>query len=181
MPATPEQISHLLRRTGVRVRQDRLAELLAFELPQAVDTVCDFSVNPPLSVPAMGGDEWAWGNSVRNDWFDRLANQPNPLHAKLVLFWHGHFATALGKVGSFKLMIDQYQTISQHAAGPFETLAQSLAIDPAMLLYLDNYSNNRWSPNENFAREHARCEPRVHTDRCGRSRTCMDRLWVDLG
>lgn len=153
MPATPEQISHLLRRTGVRVRQDRLAELLAFELPQAVDMVCDFSVNPPLSVPAMGGDEWAWGNSVRNDWFDRLANQPNPLHAKLVLFWHGHFATALGKVGSFKLMIDQYQTISQLAAGPFDTLAQSIAIDPAMLLYLDNYSNNRWSPNENFARE----------------------------
>ncbi len=153
MPATPEQISHLLRRTGARVRQDRLAELLTMELPQAVDVVCDFSVNPPLSVPPITGDEWAWGNSVRNDWFDRLANLPNPLHAKLVLFWHGHFATALGKVGSFKLMIDQYQTISQHAAGPFETLAQSIAIDPAMLLYLDNYANNRWSPNENFARE----------------------------
>jgi uncharacterized protein (DUF1800 family) len=153
MPATPEQIAHLLRRTGARVRPERLAQLTQVELPQAVDMVCDFTVNPALVVPPMTGQEWEWGNQVRNQWFDRLATLPNPLHAKLVLFWHGHFATSLGKVGSFKLMIDQYKTISQHAAGPFETLAQAIAIDPAMLLYLDNYANNRWSPNENFARE----------------------------
>jgi uncharacterized protein (DUF1800 family) len=153
MPATPEQIAHLLRRTGVRVRTDRLNELVQLELSQAVDAVCDFSVNPALTIAPMTGDEWAWGNTIRNQWFDRLATLPNPLEAKLVLFWHGHFATALGKVGSFKLMIDQYRTISQLAAGPFEALAQAIAIDPAMLLYLDNYANNRWSPNENFARE----------------------------
>ncbi len=153
MPASAQHIAHLLRRTGVGVNMTRLAALQQLELSDAVDAVCDFSVNPALQVPAQVGEEWAWGQLVRNQWFDRLANLPNPLEAKLVLFWHGHFATALGKVGNYKLMVRQYETIQRLAAGKFEDLAQAIALDPAMMLYLDNFSNNRRSPNENFARE----------------------------
>lgn len=154
MPATPDQIKHLLSRTGVRVVASRLAQLTQVELAQAVDMVCDFSANPALVVPPVpSSNDTAWMRGVRNDWMDRLANLPNPLHAKLVLFWHGHFANSNGKVGSAPFMVQQYQTISQYADGPFESLAQALALDPAMLVYLDNRSNVRRSPNENFARE----------------------------
>jgi uncharacterized protein (DUF1800 family) len=154
MPATTEQLTHLLRRTGVRVNKQRLAELQTMEIAQAVDSVCDFSVNPPLVIPPVtAGAEWDWGNGVRNNFFDRLANLPNPLEAKLVLFWHGHFATGLGKVGSFMAMVDQYKTIAGLASGPVETLAQAVALDPAMVVYLDNSMNSNGSPNENFARE----------------------------
>ncbi len=153
MPASTQQLAHLLRRTGVRVDMARLAQLQTLEIAAAVDAVCDFSVNPALAIPAQTASEWEWGNLVRNQYFDRLAKLPNPLEAKLVLFWHGHFATALGKVGNYKLMVGQYETIARLGAGPFEALAQAIALDPAMMLYLDNYSNSRWSPNENFARE----------------------------
>src|SRR5205807_6524849 len=37
--------------------------------------------------------------------------------------------------------------------GSFRDLAQAVAIDPAMLRYLDNDRNVKGSPNENFARE----------------------------
>jgi uncharacterized protein (DUF1800 family) len=153
MPASTQQIAHLLRRTGVRVNMTRLAELQQLELSAAVDAVCDFSVNPALVLPAQTDGDWKWGEAVRNQYFDRLANLPNPLEAKLVLFWHGHFATALGKVGNYPLMVRQYQTIARLAAGNFENLAQAIALDPAMMLYLDNNSNTKRSPNENFARE----------------------------
>jgi uncharacterized protein (DUF1800 family) len=153
MPASTQQIAHLLRRTGARVDMTRFAQLQQLELSAAVDAVCDFSVNPPLQLPAQTGGDWEWGNQVRNQWFDRLATLPNPLEAKLVLFWHGHFATALGKVGNYPLMVRQYQTISRLAGGRFEDLAQAIALDPAMMLYLDNNNNTKRSPNENFARE----------------------------
>jgi uncharacterized protein (DUF1800 family) len=153
MPASTQQLAHLLRRTGARVDMTRLAQLQQLELGAAVDAVCDFSVNPALQLPPQGSDEWAWGNQVRNQWFDRLATLPNPLEAKLVLFWHGHFATSLGKVGNYPLMIRQYETLCRLSAGKFEDLAQAIALDPAMMLYLDNFSNTKRSPNENFARE----------------------------
>jgi uncharacterized protein (DUF1800 family) len=153
MPATDAQLAHLLRRTGVRVVPERLEQLRGKEIEEAVQNVCDFSQNPPLALPPRSGGEWEWGSKVRDQFFDRLATLPNPLEAKLVLFWHGHFATALGKVGSFYLMIDQYKTIHENASGSIEALAQKIALDPAMLLYLDNYTNTKESPNENWARE----------------------------
>jgi uncharacterized protein (DUF1800 family) len=154
MPATTEQIAHLLQRTGVRVNKQRLAQLENLEIAQAVDSVCDFSANPAFVLPAKGAlAEWEWGFAVRNNFLDRLTNLPNPLEAKLVLFFHGHFATSLGKVGSFEAMIEQYATLTKLAAGPIETLAQAIAIDRAMVMYLDNAMNVVGSPNENFARE----------------------------
>ena len=37
--------------------------------------------------------------------------------------------------------------------GSFETLCQTIAIDPAMLVYLDNATNRVGAEQENFGRE----------------------------
>jgi uncharacterized protein (DUF1800 family) len=159
MPATPEQLAHLLRRTGVRATKARMAELASLEIAQAVDAVCDFSINPPLVIPSLadfvaaGKNEYDWGPVVRSEWFDRLSTLPNPLEAKLVLFWHGHFANSFAKVNSFKPMVAQYKLFHDLGTGPLEPFAQAVAIDPAMVLYLDNNANVKGAPNENFARE----------------------------
>ncbi|MDP1804008.1 MAG: DUF1800 family protein, partial [Acidimicrobiales bacterium] len=72
---------------------------------------------------------------------------------KLTLFWHGHFVSALEKVFSMHHLSKQNQMIRTNAAGNFHTLAQGISIDPAMLVYLDNWLNSKWGPQENFARE----------------------------
>jgi uncharacterized protein (DUF1800 family) len=153
MPATDAQLSHLLRRTGVRVVPERLAQLRGLEISQAVEAVCDFSQNGQFQLAPKVSSDWEWRQSVANQFIDRLATLPNPLEAKLVLFWHGHFVSAISKVGSDAAIIEQYMKFHQLGSGPVEALAQTLAIDAAMLRYLDNDTNTKSAPNENFARE----------------------------
>lgn len=86
-------------------------------------------------------------------WMDRMATSPAPLQEKLVLFWHGHFTSAFGDVHDAIAMFNQNQLFRRSAAGNFGRLLDGVARDPAMLLYLNNDTNRRGHPNENWARE----------------------------
>ena len=50
-------------------------------------------------------------------------------------------------------MLRQNALLRRHALGNFEELALDITRDPAMLLWLNGTSNNRWDVNENYARE----------------------------
>ena len=86
-------------------------------------------------------------------WLNRMIAATNPLPEKLTLFWHDHFATSLQKVKAPELMFRQNQLFRTMGAGRFEPLAQAVAKDAAMMMWLDSNSNQRERPNENFARE----------------------------
>jgi uncharacterized protein (DUF1800 family) len=72
---------------------------------------------------------------------------------RLTWFWHDHFATSITKVRVPYLMHQQHLTIRQHATGSFADLLHAIAVDPAMLVYLDGNTNAAGSVNENFGRE----------------------------
>ena len=86
-------------------------------------------------------------------WLHRMLNTLNPLEEKMTLFWHGHFATGAEKVQDAELMHTQNKLLRANALGDFRNLAQGIAKDPAMLIYLDSVSNRKAHANENFARE----------------------------
>jgi uncharacterized protein (DUF1800 family) len=86
-------------------------------------------------------------------WLLRCVRAARPLREKVALFWHGHFATSIAKVEKPALMVPQNRLFLDHGLGPFEDLAQAVARDPAMLVWLDSNDNRRGRPNENFARE----------------------------
>ncbi len=86
-------------------------------------------------------------------WLDRMATVPRPLQEKLALFWHGHFATQYSKVANIHDMYEQNRLFRSAATGTFEPLVQQMAVQVAMLVYLDNDPNRKGAPNENFARE----------------------------
>jgi uncharacterized protein (DUF1800 family) len=86
-------------------------------------------------------------------WLDRMVTTTAPLTERLAWFWHGHFATSEQKVRSPQLMLRQNETFRQQGLGDFTTLARSLIVDPAMLLWLDGQQNTVRAPNENLARE----------------------------
>jgi uncharacterized protein (DUF1800 family) len=161
MPSSTSQVVHLLSRTGIRIDPERVAHLVTLELAEAVNEVCDFTKNPPFALPdqsaykgASGGlDAWRWGEAARTQWFDRLATLPNPLEAKLTLFWHSHFAVSQQKVDNMAQMAEYYRKLATLGSGPFEVLCQAVAIDEALLVYLDNRANVVGVPQENFARE----------------------------
>jgi uncharacterized protein (DUF1800 family) len=75
------------------------------------------------------------------------------LTERLTWFWHGHWATSMGKVEYARPMKMQNETLRTHSLGNFNQMAQAMVIDPALMYWLDAGANVKSSPNENLARE----------------------------
>jgi uncharacterized protein (DUF1800 family) len=90
---------------------------------------------------------------LRGWWLQRMARGPRPLQEKMVLFWHGHFATSAEKVQNPYYMWRQNELFRRLATGNWEMLLNEAGKDPAMLVWLDQAQSRKEHPNENFARE----------------------------
>jgi uncharacterized protein (DUF1800 family) len=90
---------------------------------------------------------------LRGWWLKRMAHGPRPLQEKLVLFWHGHFATSVEKVRNPYYMWRQNELFRRLATGNWQQLLTDAGKDPAMLIWLDQAQSKKDHPNENFARE----------------------------
>ncbi len=87
-------------------------------------------------------------------WFiDGLVSSPSPLTEKMVLFWHNHFTSSLEKTNSPELLLQQDLLLRRLGTSRFGELVRAVSRDPAMVLYLDNNTNMKGKPNENYARE----------------------------
>jgi uncharacterized protein (DUF1800 family) len=72
----------------------------------------------------------------------------------MVDFWSNHFNIYLyEKLDYWLKTVDDREVIRRHALGNFNDLLNASAASPAMLSYLDNASNTKKGPNENYARE----------------------------
>ena len=84
---------------------------------------------------------------------EQMIRSPSPLAERMVLFWHNNFTSSLAKVRDAGFLFNQDCTVRRYAFGSFATMLHALAKDPAMIIYLDNETNSKGKPNENFARE----------------------------
>jgi uncharacterized protein (DUF1800 family) len=90
---------------------------------------------------------------LRGWWLQRMATGPRPFQEKMVLFWHGHFATSVDKVKNPYYMWRQNELFRRLATGNWQQLLLDAGKDPAMLVWLDQAQSRRQHANENFARE----------------------------
>ena len=150
-------VAHLLRRAGFGGSAAQITALMAQPSWAAVvDRVLDTTANPTDSVPPAvddRDDEWytAWVAGVWH-WMDRMATSPTPIVEKMALFWHSNLASSTENVLP-RQVFRQVKTYRALGLGDVHALMQAMAIDPAMLLYLNNANNVAAEPNENFARE----------------------------
>ena len=86
-------------------------------------------------------------------WLARMVTVQQPVHEKLTLLWHNHFATSARKVRNPTWMAAQNQKLRTLKLGDFRTLAYALLTDAAMLRWLDGQTNTARAANENLARE----------------------------
>ncbi len=100
----------------------------------------------PLEPDTAWGDDHCW-------WLDRMVRSDQQLVERMTLIFHDWFATSNEQVDSQKLMLEQNEMLRSMALGKFDELFLALTTNPAMLLFLNGTSNNRWDPNENYARE----------------------------
>ncbi|MGH7954163.1 MAG: DUF1800 domain-containing protein, partial [Limisphaerales bacterium] len=90
---------------------------------------------------------------LRGWWLNRMAKGPRPFQEKMVLFWHGHFATSFQKVRDAYYMWRQNELFRRLADGNWHQLLLDAGKDPAMLIWLDQAQSRKPHANENYARE----------------------------
>jgi uncharacterized protein (DUF1800 family) len=83
-------------------------------------------------------------------WMNQMIESPAQLREKMAFFWHGHFACRTQNSFFSQQLLN---TIRTHALSDFGTLLAEVSKSAAMLQFLNNQQNRKYSPNENFARE----------------------------
>ena len=86
-------------------------------------------------------------------WLDEMVASPHTLQEKMTWFWHGHWATSIGKVNYALPMFNQNVTMRKYALGNFSEFAKAMFSDGALQVWLDGQENTAKAPNENFSRE----------------------------
>ncbi len=158
-----QKIHQLYRRLGFGATPEMVANGLNQNPLELIDQLIDEAINmPPTKAPD-------WGFWVKKD-FDtapkkmhtyrtELKNQmvqdffTNNLRDRLTLFWSNHFVTEETVYRSPAYMYQYYHLLQFHAIGNFKQFAYDIGLNPAMLIYLNNFDNNKKKPNENYARE----------------------------
>lgn len=155
MSISSSDAAHLLRRSGYGVTTAELDALTqAADRQTAVDRVLALQNTPTDPVPTVDDSinfvDW-WRTTTW--WMERMRTTPVGIVEKMTLFWHDHFVSSMIKVMSIELGVKQHKLFRDLGMGDFEALTQAVAVDPNMLIYLDNWLNMSWGPQENFARE----------------------------
>jgi uncharacterized protein (DUF1800 family) len=86
-------------------------------------------------------------------WLDRMAMSDHGLTERMTWFWHGHWATSVGKVNFALPMFIQNKTLRTHALGNFKDMSRAMINDSALQFWLDGQDSTLKSPNENLGRE----------------------------
>ncbi|MCG9895139.1 MAG: DUF1800 domain-containing protein [Fimbriimonadaceae bacterium] len=158
--STPDmRVAHLLRRFGFGATWSDFERFRAMGEAKTLD----FLLSPEtgrfadphrfcLPMREDGGVEigtWRFG-----PWFlSRLLCLENPLQARLVVFWHDHFAVSDHKVENGPMMLDYMQNLMAEPFGRFPGILKRMVTRPAFLKYLDVRMLIRGRTNENLARE----------------------------
>ncbi|MDI3312858.1 MAG: DUF1800 domain-containing protein [Mycobacterium sp.] len=168
--------ARVLRRAGFGVSGAEVDTVVAQDWPVYVDTALGANPDadpgaiatpiPTLEPPRMPGKKATTEARHHYDrqlseqmselagwWLRRMVAVRQPIHEKLTLLWHNHFATSAQKVRIAAYMAAQNQKLRTLKLGDFRTLAYAMLTDAAMLRWLDGQTNTARAANENLARE----------------------------
>jgi uncharacterized protein (DUF1800 family) len=157
VPTSAADVHHLYRRAGFGASPAQVAGLVGYDRAQLVDQLLAADAPTPDIRPSFLDDPelGSYTKRVRLTWwwFDRMATTTRPFHEKMALFWHGHFVSGADKVSNIGHLYEQNRLFRASGRGSVRALTQAMAVQPAMLIYLDNKDNVVGRPNENFSRE----------------------------
>lgn len=166
--------ARLLRRTGFGTTGSVIDSVMSQDWSAYIDGLLDADPESDLGArstpiptfsavtpyPSEQAAKDAWNKRVdeemlalRRWWMSRMIAVRQPIHEKLTLLWHNHFATSAAKVRHAAYMGAQNQKLRTLKLGPYRDLAFAMLTDAAMLTWLDGTDNVASSPNENLSRE----------------------------
>ena len=150
--------AHLMRRAGFGARRKELEQFVAQGYEATVERLLELGDDSDLEQDVVERyyidiDDMRAADPTAGWWLYRMINTSHPLQEKMTLFWHGLFATAYEKIMNGRAVASQIEMFRTHSLGNFRTILLELSRDPAMILWLDNDTNHKGSPNENYGRE----------------------------
>jgi hypothetical protein len=169
------ELLHLMRRSMFGVKYGEFKKLRGKTLQQAVDAILTVPASlpsPPINnygnlvtdpnvaygstwvnAPLDPAVEFYRKGSVKNWIWGLMANQTPDIQAKMVLFWHNHFALQFLEIPDSRACYTYTKVLYTHALGNMKDLTRAITIDPAMLFYLNGRLNTKKAPDENYGRE----------------------------
>jgi uncharacterized protein (DUF1800 family) len=182
-----DKIAHLLRRAGFAARLEEIAQGVTKGLEATVNDLLNFTNVPDvqpdpnlvsaltLSQRDFQSQQGVFIRGLERWWLNAMVTTGRPLQEKMVLFWHGLFATSAAGVQDVRQMYlqnenfrgnfnpDTGQIVRPNPASPFpigsfRLIMEYLTKDSAMLFWLNNVenvntNNKQVGSNENYARE----------------------------
>ena len=153
-----ELMAHLMRRAGFGATYEELEEYAAKGYEATVDELLSPMEQPDLEMDILERYfvDWKEMNALEvNQAYltYRMINTKRPLQEKMTLFWHGIFCVGNSKCEHGRQIQQQLDMFRELGMGSFPKLLLALAVDPAMVFYLDNCMSHKDAINENFGRE----------------------------
>jgi uncharacterized protein (DUF1800 family) len=163
---TDDDIRYFLGRTHFGGKASDFDAVKAMGIPAYVDQMVEFAATPTLESQAAAyllntsdpvGQEGGFpgDTQVSAYWLYLMINNPNPFQEVMAFFWHDHFSASTSRLDSSSMYWEPNQiNLWRHQGnGNLRQLLLDMSRDWVMLVWLDGVSNERRSPNENFARE----------------------------
>ena len=172
-----KEIIHLLRRTLTGVSFTSYNHFKDLSLAAAVEELLLPTSAPSLPINDYNnldydildatvpfGETWvgaAHGDNIEywreisfKGWLTKqMIEQETSIHNKMILFWHNHLASEVFAIFDARLAYQQFEIFRTYALGNFKQMVKQITIDPQMLYYLNGTYNNKYQPDENYARE----------------------------
>jgi uncharacterized protein (DUF1800 family) len=163
--------AHLLRRATWGPTLAHIKSFAALTASSALDNLLADTALPTPPVDLKTGQSWvnppsypAAVESVNSDqetlftyyqsWhLEQMRLSGNNARERMVYFYHTHLPTAWSVIGSSEAVYYQNALYRHYALGNFKEFFKKICLDNAMLRYIDGETNDKDSPNENFARE----------------------------
>lgn len=166
--------AHLIRRTTYHPTKALIDSFAAMTVTQAINSLMtEQALNVPIPIDwKNGGNPWIDPTTnfryldgpnaplstnpflrryIRSHWLDE-ARLDQTIHHKMTFFLHSIWVID-GGTSIAEEYWNYFRLLRYSALGNFKELAKKMTLDRQMLRYLDNHTNNKNNPNENYARE----------------------------
>jgi uncharacterized protein (DUF1800 family) len=162
---TDEDVRHFLDRTHFGFSQAHYDLIQSLGLAAYVDAMTTFADTTQLETDAKNiyfidpandpNGDFPNENDLARWWLYITMLNPNPFQENLALHWHEHFAASSNVLtnASYHFFVDYINLFRHDGAGNLRSLLLNMALDSAMLVYLDGILNRDGNINENFGRE----------------------------
>jgi uncharacterized protein (DUF1800 family) len=169
--------THLVRRTMYGAKPGDIAMALSMSPSAAIDALLNNTPNPlptlvnyyqNIYADTSGlayGASWenaAYGDGtdnyyrtmgIKSMWLRNMVNQNFSINEKMVAFLSGLVPIGTQNVGDARFELQYHKLVRQYALGNYKDFIREVTKNGAMLYYLNGYVNNKFSPDENYARE----------------------------